>query len=177
MGFDHQKGLAKSYKAGNVENRVWCELVKLHTIDEKKPTKELVGAGEKDRARENQKHHPKAARGLGDALSARERDLIIGGDEAIGLGFLQILMLENRWHPAVRRVRSDVLAHLVLLCASLDAHLGVADGGYVEAQKGARLATMVAAAEARKLVNSNFPTLPLYSFLRKECGLRHGTGS
>jgi hypothetical protein len=26
-----------------VENRVWCELVKLHTIHEKKPTKELVG--------------------------------------------------------------------------------------------------------------------------------------
>jgi hypothetical protein len=34
-------------------------------------------------------------------------------------------------------------------------------GGYAEAQKGARSATMVAAAEARKLVNSNFPTLPL----------------
>jgi hypothetical protein len=26
-----------------VEQRVWCELVKLHTVDEKKPAKELVG--------------------------------------------------------------------------------------------------------------------------------------
>jgi hypothetical protein len=26
-----------------MEKRVWCELVKLHTIDEKKPVKELVG--------------------------------------------------------------------------------------------------------------------------------------
>jgi hypothetical protein len=34
-------------------------------------------------------------------------------------------------------------------------------GGYAEAQRGARLATMAAAAEARKLVNSKFPTLPL----------------
>jgi hypothetical protein len=47
------------------------------------------------------------------------------------------------------------------LCASLDAHLGVAHGGYAEAQKGARSATMVAAAKARKLVNGNFPTIPL----------------
>jgi hypothetical protein len=161
MGFDPQKGLAKSYKAGNVENRVWCELVKLHTVDEKKPTKELVGRERKTAQEKIRKHHPKAARGLGDALSARESDLIIGGDEAIGVGFLQILLLENRWHPASRGVRSDVLAHLVLLRASLDAHLWVAHGGYAEAQKGARSATMVVVVEARKLVNSNFPTLPL----------------
>jgi hypothetical protein len=44
---------------------------------------------------------------------------------------------------------------------SLDAHLGVAHGGYAEAQKGARSATMAVVAEARKMVNSNFPTLPL----------------
>jgi hypothetical protein len=40
-------------------------------------------------------------------------------------------------------------------------HLWVAHGGYAEAQRGARSATMVAAAEARKLENSNFPILPL----------------
>jgi hypothetical protein len=135
--------------------------VKLHTVDKKKPTKELVGRKRKAAQEKIKKHHPKATRGLGDALSARKIDLIIGGDEAIGLGFLQILLLELRWHPAGRRVRSDALAHLVLLRTSLDAHLGVAHGGYAEAQKGARSATMVAAAEARKLVNSKFPTLPL----------------
>jgi hypothetical protein len=161
MGFDPQKGLAKSYKAGNVENRVWCELVKLHTVDEKKPTKELMGRERKTAQEKIKKHHPKAAWGLGDALSARESDLIIGGDEAIGLGFLQILLLEDRWHPAGHGVRSNILAHLVLQHASLDAYLWVAHGGYAEAQKGARSATMVAAAEARKLVNSNSPTLPL----------------
>jgi hypothetical protein len=26
-----------------VQDRVWCELVKLHTINKKKPTKEFVG--------------------------------------------------------------------------------------------------------------------------------------
>jgi hypothetical protein len=177
MGFDPHKGLAKSYKAGNVENRVWCELVKLHTINENKPTKELVGRERKSVWEKIKEHYRKAAQGLGNAISARESDLIIGGDEAIGLGFLQILLLELRWYPAGCKIRSDTLAHLVLLRASLDAHLGVAHGGYAEAQKGARSATMVAAVEARKLVNSNSPTLPLYSFLRKERGLRRGTRS
>jgi hypothetical protein len=49
------------------------------------------------------------------------------------LGLLQILLLENRWHLAGRRVRGDVLPHLVLLRASLDAHLWVVHEGYVEA--------------------------------------------
>jgi hypothetical protein len=40
------------------------------------------------------KHHPKATRGLGDTISAREGNLIIIGDEAISLGLLQILLLE-----------------------------------------------------------------------------------
>jgi hypothetical protein len=43
MGFDPQKRLTKGNKTSNVKNRVWCELVKLHTVHEKKPTKELVG--------------------------------------------------------------------------------------------------------------------------------------
>jgi hypothetical protein len=43
MGFDPQERLAKSHKIGNVEDRVRCELVKLHTVNIKKPTKELVG--------------------------------------------------------------------------------------------------------------------------------------
>jgi hypothetical protein len=65
------------------------------------------------------------------------------------LSFLQILLFENRWYPAGRGVRSDVFDHLVLLRKMLHAHLRLAHGGCAEAQKGARCATMVAAAEAR----------------------------
>jgi hypothetical protein len=83
MGFDPQKRLAKSNKTSNVKNRVWCELVKLHTIDEKKPMKEFMGRERKTAQEKSEKHHPKAARGLGDPLSAREGDLISVGDEAI----------------------------------------------------------------------------------------------
>jgi hypothetical protein len=71
-----------------VKNRVWCELIKLHTVHEEKPTKELVGREGKTAQEESKEHHPKAARGLGDPLSAREGDLIIIGDEAVNSGFV-----------------------------------------------------------------------------------------
>jgi hypothetical protein len=130
-------------------NQVWCELVKLHTIHEKKPMKELVGREGKTAQEESKEHHPKAARGLGDPLSAREGDLIIIGDEAVSSGLVQILLLEIRRHPAGRGVRSLALAHLVLLCASLDMHRRLAHGGCAGVQRCTRIATMVAAAEAR----------------------------
>jgi hypothetical protein len=59
--------------------------------------------------------------------------MVIDGDEAIGLGLFQILLLEIRRHLAGRGVCNDALAHLVLLRASLDTHLWVVLGGYVGA--------------------------------------------
>jgi hypothetical protein len=43
VGINPQERLAKSYETSNVQDGVWCELVKLHTINKKKPTKEFVG--------------------------------------------------------------------------------------------------------------------------------------
>jgi hypothetical protein len=57
-------------------------LVKLHTIHEEKPTKELMGRERETAQEKSKKHHPNAAQGLGDALGAREDDLIVVGDEA-----------------------------------------------------------------------------------------------
>jgi hypothetical protein len=123
--------------------------VKLHSVHKEKPTKKLMGR-ERETAQEKcKKHHPEAARGLGDALSAREDDLIVVGDETISLGLGEILLLEIRRHPAGRCIGSVALPHLVLLRKGLDAHLRVGNEGYAEAQKHARFATMVAAAEAR----------------------------
>jgi hypothetical protein len=62
-GLDPQEGLAKSYKIGDVENRVWCELVKLHTIDEKKSTKELMGRERKSVQKKIKEHHPESHSG------------------------------------------------------------------------------------------------------------------
>jgi hypothetical protein len=65
MGLDPQKRLAKGDETGNVKNRIWCELVKLHTIYKEKPTKELVGRERKTAQEKGEEHHPVAARGLG----------------------------------------------------------------------------------------------------------------
>jgi hypothetical protein len=148
MGLDPQKGLAKCYKTGDMENRVWCELVKLHTIGEKKSTKELMGRERKSAQEKIKEHHPKATRGLGDAISAREDNLIVIGDEAISLGLLQILLLELRGHLAGRGVHSLPLGHLVLLRQMLHAHLRFAHRGYAGGQKCVEIATMAAPAEA-----------------------------
>jgi hypothetical protein len=88
VGIDPQKRLAKSYKASNMQDGIWCELMKLHTINEKKPTKELVGRKGKTTQKKSEKHHPKAISGLGDPFGAREDDLIFIGDEAISSGLV-----------------------------------------------------------------------------------------
>jgi hypothetical protein len=88
MGINPQKRLAQSYEASNVQDRVWCELVKLHTVNKKKPTKKFVGRKRKTAQKIGKEHHPKTIPGLGDPLSAREDNLVVVGDEAICLGFL-----------------------------------------------------------------------------------------
>jgi hypothetical protein len=123
--------------------------VKLHTVHEEKPTKELVGREGETAQEKGKKHHLEAARGLGDALGARKDDLIVVGDETISLSLSEILLLEIRRHPAGRGTGSVALPHIVLLRKGLDAHLRVAHGGYVGAQRRARFAAMVAATEAR----------------------------
>jgi hypothetical protein len=97
-------------------------LVKLHTVHKEKPTKELVGRERETAQEKGKKHHSEAARGLGDALGAREDDLIVVGDETISLDLGEILLLEIKGHPA-GRIGSVALPHLVLLHKGLDAHL------------------------------------------------------
>jgi hypothetical protein len=77
--------------------------------------KELVGRERETTQEKGKKHHPKAARGLGDALSARKDDLIIVRDETLCLGLNEILLLKIRRHPAGRGIGSVGLLHLVLL--------------------------------------------------------------
>jgi hypothetical protein len=64
--------------------------------------KEFVGWERETAQEKGKKHHPEAARGLGDALGAREDDLIIVEDETISPGLGEILLLEIRGHPAGR---------------------------------------------------------------------------
>jgi hypothetical protein len=43
VGFDPQERLAKINETSDVQNRIWRELVKLHAVNEEKPTKKFVG--------------------------------------------------------------------------------------------------------------------------------------
>jgi hypothetical protein len=104
--------------------------MKLHTINKKKPMKELVGRKGKTMQKKGKKHHPKAIFGLGDPFCAREDYLIIVGNEAISSGLVQILLCENIRHPAGRGVYRFPLGHLVLLHQMLHAHLRFVHGGY-----------------------------------------------
>jgi hypothetical protein len=65
MWLNPQKGLAKRYEIGNVENQIWCELVKLHTVDKKKSTKEFVGRERKSAQKKIKKITRKPLGGLG----------------------------------------------------------------------------------------------------------------
>jgi hypothetical protein len=62
--------------------------MKLHTIHEKKPMKELVGRKGKTTQEKGKKHHLKTVSGLGDPFGAWEDELIIIGDEAISSGLV-----------------------------------------------------------------------------------------
>jgi hypothetical protein len=64
--------------------------VKLHAINKKKPMEEFMGRERKTTQKESKEHHPMAARGLGDAFSAGEADLLPFDEEPIPLGLEQI---------------------------------------------------------------------------------------
>jgi hypothetical protein len=146
MRINPQKRLTQSYEASNVQDRLWCELMKLHTVNKKKPTKKFVGRKRKTTQEIGKEHHPKTIPGLGNPLSTGEDNLVIVGDEAIRLGFFQLLLLKGRRNPA----RCDVLplGHLVLLRLMLHAYLRSAQGGSARDQRKAEIAAMVAATEA-----------------------------
>jgi hypothetical protein len=127
VGINPQKRLAKSYETSNMQDGVWCELVKLHTINKKKPTKEFVGRKGKTVQEKGEEHHPKTISRLGDPFSAWEDNLVVIGDEAIRSGLVQILLHKDRRYPAGRGVHP--LSHLVFLRLMLHAHLRSAHGG------------------------------------------------
>jgi hypothetical protein len=75
MRVNAKKGLPKSDKAHNVQNRIWCELIQLHTINNEKPVKKFMGRKRKSAEEKGKKHHPVALLRLRDDLGGGEGDL------------------------------------------------------------------------------------------------------
>jgi hypothetical protein len=123
MRIDPQKRLAKSNEISNVQYGIWRELVKLHAVNKEKPTKKFVGRKGQAAQKKGKKHHPIAARGLGDAISTGEDDLVTSDEKSILLGLGQIGLFELRRHPAGQRIGDLLLPHLVLVGKAFDAHL------------------------------------------------------
>jgi hypothetical protein len=165
MGFDPQKRLAKSHKTGDVEDRIWCELVKLHTVNIKKPTKELVGRKRESTEKKGKEHHPVATLGLGDPLGAGEDDGVIVGDETIRLGLIQLLLRESRGYQARRGICRLPLGHLVLRRQMLHTHLRFALGGLCRRTTGHKDWNNGGGGGDKELVNSTNPHSPLIYLL------------
>jgi hypothetical protein len=90
MGIDPKERFTKGDEAGNVQDRVRRELMKLHAVNKKKPAEEFMGRERESVQEESKKHHPIAARGLRDAFCAGEDDLVPFGDEPLLLGLGEI---------------------------------------------------------------------------------------
>jgi hypothetical protein len=167
MGLDPEKRFAKRNEAGNVQNRVWRELVKLHATNKEKPTKKFVGRKRKSAQEKSTEHHPIAARGLGDALGAGEDDLIPFDEESLFLGLGQIGLFELRGHPTGRRVSTLLLRHLVLVRDSLDGHLLELCSGAARKLRSAREIQQWWRQKNKELVNSENRSLPLIKLPEK----------
>jgi hypothetical protein len=69
VGLNAQEGLAESHETGDVQKRIRCELVELHTVNKQKPTEKLVGRKREAAEEESKEHYPITARGLRDPFS------------------------------------------------------------------------------------------------------------
>jgi hypothetical protein len=78
MGLDPQEGFTESDETGDVQERIWRELVKVHAVNKEKPMKKFMGRKRKTTEKESKKHHPITDRGLGDAFGTGEDDLLLG---------------------------------------------------------------------------------------------------
>jgi hypothetical protein len=161
MGFDPQEGFTECDKAGDVQDRIWHELMKLHAINKKKPTEEFVCRERKTTQKKSKEYHPIAARGLGDAFDAGEDDLLPSDEEPIPLGLEQIGFFEFQRHPAGRRISALLLRHWFLVSDSLYGHMEEVRSGAARKLRSSREMQKWWQRKNKELANSKNHSLPL----------------
>jgi hypothetical protein len=123
--------------------------VKLHAINKDESTKKFVGRKRKSTEKEGKEHHPVTTRGLGDAFSAGEDDLLPSDEEPLPLSFSQIGFFKFRGTQLVAMFPIFFFA-IYSLCATL--FMGIrrrCAWGCEEAQEHKEEAAMVAVDEQR----------------------------
>jgi hypothetical protein len=161
MGLDPQEGFIESDKIGDVQDRIWRELMKLHAINKEEPTKKLMGRKRKSMEKEGKEHHPITAQGLGDALGAGEDGLLPSDEEPLPLSFGQIGFLEFRWNPTGRRVPALLLRHMFLVRNSLYGHSEEVHSGAARKLRSTRKMQQWWQRKNKELVSSKNQSLPL----------------
>jgi hypothetical protein len=161
MGFDPQEGFTESDKIGNVQDRIWREVVKLHAVNKEKPMKKFVGRKRKTTEEEGKKHHPIAARAFGDAFGAGKDDLLPSDEEPVPLSLGQIGFFELIRHPAGRRISALLIRHRFLVSDSLYGHMEEVCSGAARKLRSSRKMQQWWRRKNKKLVNSRNQSLPL----------------
>jgi hypothetical protein len=136
-------------------------LVKLHAINKEKPTKKFMDRKRKTTEKESKKHHPIAARGLGDAFDVGADDLLPSDKEPVPLSLGQIGLFELRRHPAGRHVPALLLRHQFLVSDSLYGHMEEVRSGAARKLRSSRKMQQWWRRKNKELVNSRNQSLPL----------------
>jgi hypothetical protein len=129
VGFNAKKTLTEHDETCNVENRIGCEMMKMHTINKKDPMHKLMGGESQAAVEELHEHYLKARFGSQHGFIARHHDYRRRGEEAEGAKLLQIVSEEGRLCPS---------AGTVLLFRSIADSSAVAHGACRSTVNGAR---------------------------------------
>lgn len=79
MWLDSEPALAKSDEEGDVEDRVWGQLVQLEPVEAKKTPNKQMQEERKTANDERKEHHSKTRRRTSDYLIARKARVILRG--------------------------------------------------------------------------------------------------
>jgi hypothetical protein len=131
--------------------------VELYTVNKQKPTKKFVGRERETSEEKSKKHYPIAARGLRDPFGTGEDDGIFGGDEAVRLGLLHLLLGDGGVNPA----GGGGFGHDVLSGQVLHAHPIRSALGGSEREKDAKEISN-GGGGGNELVNSAIPHYAIY---------------
>jgi hypothetical protein len=122
MWVNYKKRLTKSNETSNMENRIRRKLMKLHVVDEEKPTKKLVGRERKATEKEGKEHNPISLWQRGNTLFTGEDDQRRFREKAILFCFLQIGLLKRRRNPLESHLVATLLHHCCYVRNLLDGH-------------------------------------------------------
>jgi hypothetical protein len=131
--------------------------VELYTVNKQKPTEKFVGRERETSEEKSKEHYSIAARGLRDPFGTGEDDGIFGGDEAVRLGLLHLLLGDGGANPA----GGGGFGHGVLSSQVLHAHpVRSALGGSERGEDAEEIGN--GGGGSNELVNSTIPHYASY---------------